>query len=376
MRGTHNWEVQRHRACHTCPNDIILFTNIYLMKKYIAREIWDVMSEKLRFTPIEIQGRIAKDYGIEISYLEAWQVKQQALINLFRTWKDSFAKLPHLIEALVDASQETVIRWDTEKIDGEYIKSNFNTKVKDSFLKEKFGKVAYAKKEYKFAAEYKELMEVLKDKPDVRMWLCNQDPEFWSLALHNSGMRWANMTNKAPESFSDVLKHGRDLPISALVLFSFKQVNAYFNKRRYYYDNTNSAFPPKVHQSHAMAACKFARVEFSNIVALEYILQAYNMTWSYHFTPLVHKDFWDPYEGLPHVPNSDFKLGKVSRIRQSEGVMSQRDVGQFSTQGGASSSQLPSRIQRCKNCHQTGHNRGNFPNCTKLKIDLQLYTIF
>ncbi|KAL9680877.1 hypothetical protein QQ045_012657 [Rhodiola kirilowii] len=129
------------------------------------------------------------------------------MIQLFKTYEGSFANVPHLMNALVDASPETVVRWDTEEIDGEYMQglcvisdkhagimaattelewsppmayhrvcvshsqSNFNTKVKDSFLKKKLGKVAYAKKEYKFAAEYKELIIVLKDRPYVRMLL-------------------------------------------------------------------------------------------------------------------------------------------------------------------------------------------------------------
>ncbi|KAL9664435.1 hypothetical protein QQ045_019835 [Rhodiola kirilowii] len=130
-----------------------------------------------------------------------------------------------------------------------HFQSNFNTKVKDSFL---IGKVAYAKKEYKFAAEYKELMILLKDKPDVRMWLRNVDVQLWTLAMDTCGMRWGSITMNAYESFNDVLKHELDLPISALVMFTFKQLNKYFNKCRYRYDNTDSAFAPKgtVPQSH------------------------------------------------------------------------------------------------------------------------------
>ncbi|KAL9664304.1 hypothetical protein QQ045_019703 [Rhodiola kirilowii] len=48
-----------------------------------------------------------------------------------------------------------------------HFQSNFNAKVKDSYLKKKLGNVAYAKKEYKFAARYKEFMDNLKDRHDV-----------------------------------------------------------------------------------------------------------------------------------------------------------------------------------------------------------------
>ncbi|KAL9688273.1 hypothetical protein QQ045_032693 [Rhodiola kirilowii] len=251
------------------------------------------------------------------------------------------------------------------------------------------------------------------------MWLRNVDVQLWSLAMYNGGMRWGSMTTNASESFNDALKHRRDLPISALVLFMFKQLNKYFNKCRYHYDNTDSAFAPKVHQrlevlqkmaqyhkvtifnqscgiyevitgikhhkwqvclpdktcgcgkwttlhflySHAIAACKFARAEFSNFVPHEYTLEAYNMTWSYHFTPLLHTDFWEPYVGLPHVPNPHFKRGKVGRnpTRRRHNEIDQKDVGQSSTQGEASSSQPSGRIRGCKLCKQTSHNRRACP---------------
>ncbi|KAL9683018.1 hypothetical protein QQ045_014830 [Rhodiola kirilowii] len=348
LRGSHRWEVQKHREHHICQNDTIMANNVHMTPKYIAKELWDVMTEKLQWSGAEIQARIYKDYGLEISPLKAWQAKQQTMINLFGTWDDSFAYLPHLMKGLVDHSPETVVKWETEEIDGEYIQhcrpilsidgthlygkydakllvacsldanngvlpvafafvesentsswswfmsciregvtsrpglcvisdrhrgimatmnepqwsppnvyhricihhfqNNFNTKVKDSYLKKKLGKVAYAKKEYKFAAQYEELMKLLKDRPDVRTWLRNVDAHLWSLAMDTGGMRWGSMTTNASESFNGVLKHGCDLPISALVMFTFKQLNKYFNTRCYHYDNTDSAFAPKVHE--------------------------------------------------------------------------------------------------------------------------------
>ncbi|KAL9658914.1 hypothetical protein QQ045_009644 [Rhodiola kirilowii] len=248
-----------------------------------------------------------------------------------------------------------------------HFQSNFNTKVKDSYLKKKLGKVAYAKKEYKFTAQYEELMKLLKDRPDVQNWLRNMDAHLWSLAMDTDGMRWGSMTTNASESFNGVLKHGRDLPISALVMFTFKQLNKYFNTRRYRYDNTDSAFAPKVHErleeiyqvttgikhhlwrvcipgrscscgkwttlhipcSHAIAVCTFTKREYSDYVPHEYTLEAYNMTWSYHFSPLPHSDFWEPYDGLSHMPNPHFKRTNVGRnpTRRRRTEMDQRDVG-------------------------------------------------
>ncbi|KAL9680540.1 hypothetical protein QQ045_018420 [Rhodiola kirilowii] len=227
-----------------------------------------------------------------------------------------------------------------------HFQSNFNTKVKDSYLKKKLGKVAYSKKEYKFAAQYEELMKELKDRPDVRNWLRNVDPHLWSLALDTDGMRWGSMTTNASKSFNNVLKHGRDLPISALVMFTFKQLNKYFHTLRYRFDNTESAFAPKVHERLEVLRerAQFHRVvlfnpaqgiyqstnrEYSDYVPDEYTLAAYNMTWSYHFSPLPHSELWEPYVGLPHKPNPHFKCTNVGRnpTRRRRTEMDQRGVG-------------------------------------------------
>ncbi|KAL9684446.1 hypothetical protein QQ045_021884 [Rhodiola kirilowii] len=291
LRNSARWEVRKHREHHICQNDTIMAINVHMTPKYIAKELWDVMTEKLRLSGAEIQARIYKDYGLEISPLKAWQAKQQTMIDLFGTWDGSFECLPHLMKALVDNSLETVVYWDTDEIDGEYIQtrrimatmkepqwsppnayhricvhhfqSNFNTKVKDSYLKKKLGKVAYAKKEYKFAAQYEELMKEFKDRPDVREWLRKVDPHLWSLALDTDGMRWGSMTTNASESFNNVLKHGRDLPISALVMFTFKQLNKYFHTLRYRFDNTESDFAPKVHERLEVLR---ARAQFHRVV--------------------------------------------------------------------------------------------------------------
>ncbi|KAL9662968.1 hypothetical protein QQ045_027804 [Rhodiola kirilowii] len=302
-----------------------------------------------------------------------------------------------------------------------HFKSNFNTKV------------AYAKKEYKFAAQYEELMNLLKDRPDVRNWLRNVDPHLWSLAMDTDGMRWGSMTTNASESFNNVLKHGRDLPISALVMFTFKQLNKYFHSRRYRYDNTESAFAPKVHErlevlreraqfhrvvhfnpsqgiyrvttgikhhmwrvcipekicscgkwmtlhipcSHAIVVCKFTNREYSDYVPHEYTLEAYNMTWSYHFSPLPHSDFWEPYVGLPHKPNPHFKRTKVGRnlTRRRHTEMDQRDVGQSSTQGEASSSQPQAEFKGANYANKLIITEGLVPSPMQAKSNIRGFSL-
>ncbi|KAL9672098.1 hypothetical protein QQ045_028346 [Rhodiola kirilowii] len=111
-----------------------------------------------------------------------------------------------------------------------HLQSNFMVmvKVKDVFLKEKLGSVAYQRKELNFKAEYIEQLELLHDKPEVRRWLEDVDVELWSHAFDTGGFRWGSMTTNAFECFNDIQKGVRDLPISLLVMFTFKQTTTYF----------------------------------------------------------------------------------------------------------------------------------------------------
>ncbi|KAL9682847.1 hypothetical protein QQ045_014657 [Rhodiola kirilowii] len=61
-----------------------------------------------------------------------------------------------------------------------HLQSNFMLKVKDLFLKEKLGSVAYQRKELKFKAEYAELLDLLHNKPEARKLLEDVDLELLS----------------------------------------------------------------------------------------------------------------------------------------------------------------------------------------------------
>ncbi|KAL9683341.1 hypothetical protein QQ045_015161 [Rhodiola kirilowii] len=128
-----------------------------------------------------------------------------------------------------------------------HLQSNFMIKVKDLFLKEKLGSVAYQRKELKFKAEYAELLDLLLEKSEAHKWLEDTDIELWSQGFDAGGIRSGSMTTNAYECFNDILKGGRDLPISSLVMFTFKQVVVYFVKRqRTPYDGHRALFPPKI----------------------------------------------------------------------------------------------------------------------------------
>ncbi|KAL9691931.1 hypothetical protein QQ045_012359 [Rhodiola kirilowii] len=216
-----------------------------------------------------------------------------------------------------------------------HLQRNFMTKAKDEVLKSKLGDVAYAKKELKFKTKFAELLQLLHDKPLARKWLKDMDVELWTHAFDHGGFRWGSMTTNALECLNKILKNGHDLPVSSLVMYTFKQTSAYFVKRSQSpYKNEGELFPSKSHErlaklraraefhivtlynpvsrvfdiltrknhimyrvcldtrtcscakwtlfkypcSHAMAACKYARIEYSDYVSTEYMLEAYYQT--------------------------------------------------------------------------------------------------
>ncbi|KAL9666312.1 hypothetical protein QQ045_000640 [Rhodiola kirilowii] len=120
-------------------------------------------------------------------------------------------------------------------------------RVKDEVLKAKLGEVAYAKKELTFKKKFEELLQLLKDKPLVRKWLEDMDVERWTQAFDNGGYRWGNMTTNASECLNNILKNVCDLPVSSLVMYTFRQTAAYFVKRSQSQYNINGAIcPPKI----------------------------------------------------------------------------------------------------------------------------------
>ncbi|KAL9681601.1 hypothetical protein QQ045_013386 [Rhodiola kirilowii] len=284
-----------------------------------------------------------------------------------------------------------------------HLQSNFMSNVKDLFLKQKLGSVAYQRKELKFKAEYTELLDLLHDLPEARKWLKDHDLELWSQAFDAGEIRWGSMTTNASECFNDILEGGRNLPISSLTPYDgqgylyppkirkklatlraradYHRVVAYDKERAVYEVTTKD----KLHTwtirmmegtcscgkwrllhfpcSHAMAVCKYERVDYSDYVSHEYTLDAYHATWQYNFNPLYHEDFLKRLRWTGTCSKSRFKRNKFGRnpSRRIHNEMDQRHFGESSSRGASSLSQ-PSRSQCCTICHQAGYNRRACPN--------------
>ncbi|CAM8951252.1 unnamed protein product [Rhodiola kirilowii] len=172
------------------------------------------------------------------------------------------------------------------------------------------------------------------------------------------GRRWGSMTTNVSESFNHMLMACRDLPITAIVHFTFKQVNAWFIERRDALLDHNKYFVPMIESKnnanlvkstqckvqmfdrskgiasvltkskkhthkvsmedktcdygkwqllhypcHALAVWEEEGISIRDCVAHEYSTQSCNDTWSYTFNPQQDITQWKEYVGPKHIPN-------------------------------------------------------------------------
>ncbi|CAM8951276.1 unnamed protein product [Rhodiola kirilowii] len=178
------------------------------------------------------------------------------------------------------------------------------------------------------------------------------------LDIKNMRNGWGSMTTNVSESFNHMLMACRDLPITAIVHFTFKQVNAWFIERRDALLDHNKYFVPMIESKnnanlvkstqckvqmfdrskgiasvltkskkhthkvsmedktcdygkwqllhypcHALAVWEEEGISIRDCVAHEYSTQSCNDTWSYTFNPQQDITQWKEYVGPKHIPN-------------------------------------------------------------------------
>ncbi|KAL9686665.1 hypothetical protein QQ045_031058 [Rhodiola kirilowii] len=380
------------RGDHVCHNNSILQSNIHLNAQFIAREMRNVMDANTKFSAGQIRNIIQRDYGrhahvreVQCEIIDCNRVRREqrhTAIRLCACGEREHFKL-EVVHVLYSGRSDPTGAYGLPSCVRTALGEQLHDKVNDEVLKAQLGDVAYAKKELKFTKKFGELLELLNDQPRVRKWLVDMNKETWTQAYDHGGLRWGNMTTNASECLNKILRNGRDLPVSSLVMYTYKQIAAYFVKRSQRpYHNDGELFPPKICErlaelraraefhivtlynpvdrvfvvltrknhityrvnlegrtcscgkwtlfkypcSHAIAACRNARVEYSDYVPAEYTLDAYYRTWGYFFNPLPHESFWRAYEGCVHVPNPRFKRTKGGRppTRRRRNEMDQR----------------------------------------------------
>ncbi|KAL9679215.1 hypothetical protein QQ045_017071 [Rhodiola kirilowii] len=77
------WRIIKYDGDHTCEIDIIPHDNVHFNKHFIGMDIRDLIQEKLRFSPYEVQALMRSKYGYKISYMKSWKSRQKALLHIF-----------------------------------------------------------------------------------------------------------------------------------------------------------------------------------------------------------------------------------------------------------------------------------------------------
>ncbi|KAL9688447.1 hypothetical protein QQ045_032868 [Rhodiola kirilowii] len=273
------------------------------------------------------------------------------------------------MKALVDHSLETVVKWDTEEIDGEYIQVNrvfwefaecnhafkhchpilsidgthmygkYDAKLLVAFsLDANNGVVhiAFALVESENTSSWSRFMRCIREGVTSRQGLCVISDRHGEIIAAIKEPEWS-----PPMAYHRICVHHFQSNFNTKVKDSYlkKKLGKVTTGTKHHLWKV--CLPERtcdcgkwttlhIPCSHSIAAYKFANREYIDYVPHEYTLQAYNMTWSYHFSPLPDSDFWEPYYGLPHRPNPHFKRTNVGRnpTRRRRTEMDQRDVGQ------------------------------------------------
>ncbi|KAJ9565830.1 hypothetical protein OSB04_001796 [Centaurea solstitialis] len=227
----------------------------------------------------------------------------------------------------------------------------------------------------------------------------------WTLLHDKRNRRWGNLTTNIAESFNNVLRGARVLPIMALIDFTFNKAVQHFRKHMEIASNCPTALPPRmweqfnkrdryaqghtitefdytnsvyrvvsrmqndytvnygkrtctcgkwqIHRfpcSHGIAVCRKRGEDPHTLVQKWYTTKAYKRQYKSDFMPLAHVDYWnDP--GWRIKANAS-KLSPSMGRRRTRRIRNEMDVRD------------PNEpiIRRCGLCKQPGHNRTTCQN--------------
>ncbi|XP_021724760.1 uncharacterized protein LOC110692084 [Chenopodium quinoa] len=126
-----------------------------------------------------------------------------------------------------------------------HIASNLRTHVRSNEMRDAFKGAAYQRQERKL---HTDLCFIGQECPKAMEYIVQVPFSAWSL-FHDAGRRFGICTTNFSETFNNVLKGARFLPIMSLVELTFYRVNKYFTLRRESSETRYELglpYPPKV----------------------------------------------------------------------------------------------------------------------------------
>ncbi|XP_021715248.1 uncharacterized protein LOC110683210 [Chenopodium quinoa] len=155
-----------------------------------------------------------------------------------------------------------------------HIASNLKTHVRSNDMRDMFKAAAYQRQERKLQADLCFIGEAC---PKAIEYIAQVSFPMWSL-FHDSGRRYGICTTNFSETFNNVLKGARFLPIMSLVELTFHRVNKYFTLRRESSEARSDQglpYPPKVT---AILEKNTAKARYHRVDAYNRRLHIYQVT--------------------------------------------------------------------------------------------------
>ncbi|KAL9686602.1 hypothetical protein QQ045_030995 [Rhodiola kirilowii] len=268
------WRVTKYEGDQTCEVDIIPHDNVHLNKHFIGMDIRDLILREVEIFPLrgasfnEIklptymnmlkESNLGSIVHWDTSMLESGKV---SLNHVFWSFAPAIEGFKHchpiisidathligkwkgvlMIAVSLDAENE-VLPLAYALVKGENIESWkwFMTCIRSGItqrdglciISDRHIGIMRVMEEEDWSPPRVYHRELLNDKSDVVNRLDKVNPKIWALAYDTNGRRWGSITTNQSESFNYVLMTCRDLPITAIIHFTFKQANSWFIKRR------------------------------------------------------------------------------------------------------------------------------------------------
>nr|XP_027069017.1 uncharacterized protein LOC113694296 [Coffea arabica] len=281
-----------------------------------------------------------------------------------------------------------------------HVRSNLMTHFKGLHLKRLCWAMGRARQLRKWRAFKRELRSTF---PGAWTYLSNIEIEKWCLT-HDGEHRWGILTTNISESYTNVLREARHLPIRACIDLTFHRTVELFKTRREEARHCRNPFPPKIWRkfknsdqkagchrvvefdgssgvykvvtgrrvdgkggntqtvkyfentcscgkwqcyrlpcSHVLAVCRHRRDNPGALVDPQFTKRRWAVQYSGKFNPLPHRDTWLQPDWELQADRSKYVARRAGRIRarRIRNEMDERDLEE---------------LRRCTNCHQSGHN--------------------
>ncbi|XP_071722298.1 uncharacterized protein [Rutidosis leptorrhynchoides] len=270
------WKVVVWYPEHNCHGVNTRGNDMNVSQSLVAHVIADAIRDSPNYDIKSIQQDVQRVYGVQIGKKKASDGKRIAMNMVYGDWESNFRELPSYMKALQDSNDGTKIQWKFRKVDGRvnmtkkifrvtciisdrhkgilaamekldekfpgycilHVRANLLSKMKKiKGLKSCSWAVGTKIQPRKYRAAW----EALQNKSEAACtWLSKLPIEKWTL-FEDEFYRWGITTSNNAESYNNVLRCDRLLPIRAFVQATHEKAIKIFDQ-----EQTKSSYWGKV----------------------------------------------------------------------------------------------------------------------------------